>query len=201
MLQVEQLLLDDPENAEYKDIYDGLQEVWSNIPCINNTFMSEIIDLIIFTCYFCLQVTKLTKELLEAAQAEETPRKESPNHQHGPVAAITKAPEVKVPSILPPQVKEQIRIAQQRAALAGQAPPEWAIGASVQGRYSGDGKWYAGEITAISAAGKFIVHLNQYDIKEEMELEDLRQNGVADEYGKNISGYQGQIANSCSVPT
>jgi survival-of-motor-neuron-related-splicing factor 30 len=195
MLQVEQLLLDDPENAEYKDIYDGLQEVRCSNPCINNTIMSSIIDILMFTCHFFLQVTKLTKDLLEAARAEEIPGKESPSHQQGPVAAITKAPEVKVPSILPPQVKEQIRIAQQRAALAGQAPPEWAIGASVQGRYSGDGKWYAGEITAISAAGKFIVYLNQYNVREEMELEDLRQNGVADEHGKNLSGYQGQLAN------
>lgn len=154
-----------------------------------------IIYKIINILHFCLQVTKLTKELLEAAQVEETPGKESPNHQHGhgPVAAITKAPEVKVPSILPPQVKEQIRVAQQRAALAGQAPPEWAIGASVQGRYSGDGKWYDGEITGISAAGKFIVHLTQYNVREEMELEDLRQNGVAGERGKNLSGYQGII--------
>ena len=145
------------------------------------------------TLHACLQVIKLTKELLEAAQVDETPGKESPNHQHGhgPVAAITKAPEVKVPSILPPQVKEQVRIAQQRASLAGQAPPEWAIGASVQGRYSGDGKWYDGEITGISAAGKFIVHLTQYNIREEMDLEDLSQKRVAGEHGKNLSGYQG----------
>ena len=61
----------------------------------------------------------------------------------GPVpqlAAITQAPEVRLPSVLPPQVAQQIKDAQQRAALAGQAPPAWAIGALCQAIYSGDGQ-------------------------------------------------------------
>ena len=59
----------------------------------------------------------------------------------GPVAAITEAPAVRIPSALPPQVAEQIRLAQQRAAIFGQGPAAWAIGAKVQARYSGDGLW------------------------------------------------------------
>ncbi len=47
-----------------------------------------------------------------------------------PVAVQTSAPAVS--SFLPPQVAQQIRAAQQRAALAGQAPAAWAIGARVQ---------------------------------------------------------------------
>lgn len=47
-----------------------------------------------------------------------------------PVAVQTAAPAVS--SFLPPQVAQQIRAAQQKAALAGQAPANWAIGARVQ---------------------------------------------------------------------
>lgn len=57
------------------------------------------------------------------------------------MAAITSAPELRLPTVLPPQVAQQIREAQQRAALAGQAPPAWAISAKVQALYSGDGQW------------------------------------------------------------
>ena len=47
-----------------------------------------------------------------------------------PVAVQTAAPAVS--SFLPPQVAQQIRAAQQKAALVGQAPANWAIGARVQ---------------------------------------------------------------------
>lgn len=46
------------------------------------------------------------------------------------VAVDTAAPAVS--TFLPPQVAQQIRAAQQKAALAGQAPANWAIGARVQ---------------------------------------------------------------------
>jgi len=84
-----------------------------------------------------MQVVKLTEELLTESQRQAPPAPATA----GPVAAVTQAPEVRLPSVLPPQVAEQIRAARQRAALAGQAPPEWAIGAKVQALYSGDGIW------------------------------------------------------------
>ena len=84
------------------------------------------------------QVLELTKELLEEAERPAPAPAPAPS---GPVAAVTEAPEVRVPSVLPPQVADQIRSAQQRAALAGQAPAAWAIGAKVQALYSGDGVW------------------------------------------------------------
>lgn len=62
-----------------------------------------------------------------------------------PVAAISEAPAVQLPSTLPPQVAEQIRLAQQRAALAGQGVKAWAIGAKVDARYSHDGLWYGND--------------------------------------------------------
>lgn len=132
LIQVEQLLLDDPGNSEYESIYNDLQ-----------------------------QVVSLTEDLLATAREQQQAAVSEvpvpghaehiePNHlldsnigrSAAPVAAITSAPEVKLPSVLPPQVAEQIRGAQRRAALAGQAPPEWAIGATVQAVYSADGRWY-----------------------------------------------------------
>ncbi len=44
----------------------------------------------------------------------------------------TQAPSLQLPSILPPQVAQQIRTAQQKAALLGQAPAVWAIGSRCQ---------------------------------------------------------------------
>ncbi len=115
----------------------------------------------------------MTQELLEASLSGEN--KTGPGQlQEVPVAAITEAPEVKVPSVLPPQIKNQIRIAQQRAALAGQAPAEWAIGAEVQARYAGDGVWYDSEVIAISTSGKFIVKYTKHDTQDEVDVEDLR---------------------------
>ncbi|KAI8110902.1 hypothetical protein M9434_004476 [Picochlorum sp. BPE23] len=154
--EVEQLLLDDPDNSEYKEIYSGLQEV-----------------------------IQLTQELRQASVHVED--KAGPGQlQKVPVAAITEAPEVKVPSVLPPQIKDQIRIAQQRAALAGQAPAEWAIGAQVQARYGGDGLWYDSEVIAISTSGKFIVKYTNHDTQDEVDVEDLRtfdqQHGQDQEY-------------------
>ncbi len=52
--------------------------------------------------------------------------------QSAPVVVETQAPAVS--SFLPPQVAQQIRAAQQRAALAGDAPAAWAIGARCQVR-------------------------------------------------------------------
>lgn len=44
-------------------------------------------------------------------------------------------------TVLPPQVAEQIRHAQQRAALGGHGPAAWAVGAKCKAVYSGDGNW------------------------------------------------------------
>jgi len=80
----------------------------------------------------------LTEELL-AEEEEEVAVQEK---TAVPVAAISEAPAVHLPSALPPQVAEQIRVAQQRAALSGQGVKAWAIGAKVDARYSHDGLWY-----------------------------------------------------------
>lgn len=125
-----------------------------------------------------MKVIHLTNELLEAASEDTTAKGPGQLSQAGSakqiVAAITEAPEVKVPSVLPPQIKAQIRTAQQRAALAGHAPAEWAIGSQIQAKFSGDGTWYDATVTGISASGKFIVTYSAYQTQEEVGIDDVR---------------------------
>ena len=52
---------------------------------------------------------------------------------------------------------QQIRAAQQKAALSGQAPLAWAIGARCQAVWSGDGGWYNGTVSGVSVNSRFIV--------------------------------------------
>lgn len=102
------------------------------------------------------QVIKLTKELIGSSADELAPPAHAAStsgHDGGtdaqpyaapkaaPVAAITAAPDIRVGIALPPQVAQQIRTARQRAAVIGQAPPEWAIGADVEALYAGDEQW------------------------------------------------------------
>ena len=117
-----------------------------------------------------LQVVTLTEEVLaEATQHQQNdgaaPSSSQPSRSApAPIAAITQAPEVKLPSALPPQVADQIRIAQQRAALAGQGPAAWAIGARVQARIGGDGLWYARSSKYTSVEVNFVQFLNQFGV-------------------------------------
>ena len=67
------------------------------------------------------------------------------------------------------QVAEQIRAAQQKAALGGQAPAAWAIGARCQAVWSGDGGWYGGAVTGVSAGGNFIVSFDEDGGVEEVQ--------------------------------
>ncbi|EFJ51259.1 hypothetical protein VOLCADRAFT_103530 [Volvox carteri f. nagariensis] len=106
----------------------------------------------------------------------------------GPVAKIVTPPELNLPAILPASVAEQIRKAQIRAALTGQAPGEWAIGAQCQAVYSADGEYYDATVEAVSEAGNFIVVFDGYGNKEEVGLTGVRPRPSADE------GYRGVAA-------
>jgi survival-of-motor-neuron-related-splicing factor 30 len=61
-----------------------------------------------------------------------------------------------LPSILPASVAEQIRKAQVRAAILGQADAAWAIGAKCQAVYSADGKFYNATVEAVTLVGQRI---------------------------------------------
>lgn len=107
-----------------------------------------------FRC-LCLipQVIELTRDLCQsevadaaaAGQGQAAGEREQHQQLAGPAAAAPAAAGTAAPpsvsSLLPPQVAEQIRHAQQRAALTGQGPAEWAIGAKCRAVYSDDGNW------------------------------------------------------------
>ena len=68
----------------------------------------------------------------------------------GTVAAIVMPPQLNLPSILPASVAEQIRRAQIKAAILGQADAAWAIGAKCQAVYSADGQFYNAIVEAVT---------------------------------------------------
>lgn len=82
---------------------------------------------------------------------------------------MTAAPQILLPSILPPQVANQIRAAQQKAALSGQAPVAWAIGAKCHALYS-DGQHYEGTVTGVTAQGNFVVLFSHFNTAEEVGI-------------------------------
>lgn len=142
--QVEELLAQDSDNAEFQEL---------------NTSLAEVVD--------------LTRDLLQEALQGSTALSDLPPSlppggeggiQYGqpraaPIVVETSAPAVS--SFLPPQVAQQIRAAQQKAALQGDAPAAWGIGARCQAVWSGDGEWYNATITGVSAAGNFVVSFDE----------------------------------------
>ncbi|CAL8468979.1 g8520 [Coccomyxa elongata] len=146
--QVEQLLFEDPENAEYAEIHNNLSEAIS-----------------------------LTEELLQGegedagpstSAAAQRPARPAPN------VVLTEAPAIQLSSVLPATVAQQIRAAQQKAALAGQAPPAWAIGAKCHALSPLDGDWAEAVVKGISASGNFVVAFTG----RESELEEVDRNSV-----------------------
>jgi hypothetical protein len=67
------------------------------------------------------------------------------------------------------QVAQQIRAAQQKAALQGQAPPAWAIGARCQALNPLDATWQEATVKGISATGNFVLAF----VGREDELEEV----------------------------
>ncbi|GAB4813628.1 hypothetical protein N2152v2_000674 [Parachlorella kessleri] len=176
--QVEQLLLDDPGNEEYKGIYDSLAEV---IQLTKDLLGEAGVGGQQQDSHAAAQpVLPGTASAPPAGGAAGAPAGAGPSH---PVAAITAAPDLRLPSVLPPQVALQIRQAQQRAAMAGQAPPSWAIGAKCQAVYSDDGQWYNGTIEAVSVSGNFIVAFDGYESKEEVQPGSVRPRAEEEDEG------------------
>lgn len=81
---------------------------------------------------------------------------------------IITPPELSAPSMLPASVADQIRKAQIKAALLGQAPAVWAIGAPCQAVWSADGKFYNAIVDSVNEAGAFMVAFEGYGDKEEV---------------------------------
>lgn len=168
--EVGRLLLEDPENEELQAIFADLADVrrvllyclppWKGAWHV--TFFSCFCALLLTKpTALRLQVIQLTRELAETQT--DYPNKAVPEvpaaatsldppfavgEQHEQLAGLAE-PTVSAPAqptgaggvLLPPQVAEQIRHAQQRAALGGQGPAAWAVGANCKAMFGGDGKW------------------------------------------------------------
>ncbi|KAL4433592.1 hypothetical protein ABPG75_000033 [Micractinium tetrahymenae] len=173
--EVGRLLLEDPDNEELQAIYADLTDV-----------------------------IQLTRELAEAQTVEAdvaaagAAAAPSPaaGEQHGQLAGPAEAtpaaaaqPTAAGGTLLPPQVAEQIRHAQQRAALGGQGPAAWAVGAKCKAVYSGDGNWYNAVVDSVTADGNsFVVVFDGYDTTEAVGKDAIQLR--AEEEG----GYKGVAA-------
>ncbi|KAI8462431.1 MAG: hypothetical protein J3K34DRAFT_527755 [Monoraphidium minutum] len=161
--QVEQLLLLEPENQELSEMYDSLSEV-----------------------------IQLTKDLLSdakqqhaaggapgpsAAAAADAPAPAAADAAADAAAAggaalgasqVVTPAALNAPGVLPENVADQIRRAQQRSALTGQAPAGWAVGGECLAYYAADGQWYPGVVESVSEDGKFVVLYDGYGTREEL---------------------------------
>jgi survival-of-motor-neuron-related-splicing factor 30 len=147
---VEQLLLQDPENGELAEMYNSLGEVIS-----------------------------LTRELLADAKqqhgaaasggaASAGPSGSGAAPAAAPGSAPVAAAGAAAGALLPGNVAEQIKRAQQRQALQGHAPAGWAVGADCIAYYATDGQWYPAKVEAVTEDGKFVVLYEGYGNTEEV---------------------------------
>eukprot|EP00891_Asterochloris_glomerata_P007220 jgi/Astpho2/7220/fgenesh1_pg.00113_%23_47_t len=193
-MQVDELLAMDADNEEYRDLQTSLVEV--------------------------IQLTRdLLQESLQAEAAmqgagevqEPAPKKQRrsrfepvvPGAMGGqPAAAPVQVapPNLQIPSILPPQVAEQIRAAQQKAALSGQAPAAWAIGARCEALYAGDGQWYSATVKGVTGAGNFLVSFDEYGIEEEVDRQNARPRPEGAEIYRGVQAPRRKAVNEPSKP-
>lgn len=104
-----------------------------------------------------------------AARGSSVPHGCHPRADDGSGAPSTSQPDGELlPGMLPASVADQIRKAQVRAALMGQADASLAVGSKCQAVYSADGEYYEATVEAVSEAGNFIVVFEGYGNKEEV---------------------------------
>ena len=111
-------------------------------------------------------------------------------------SAVVTAPSLQLPSILPPQVAEQIRSAQQRAALQNQAPATWAIGARCQAVFSGDGEWYNASVSGVTASDNFLITFAEYGNQEEVHRSNVRPRPDGSEVYRGVSAPKRKAVNN-----
>mmetsp|Transcript_21723 Transcript_21723/g.37019 ORF Transcript_21723/g.37019 Transcript_21723/m.37019 type:complete len:325 (-) Transcript_21723:717-1691(-) len=171
--------------AEYKDQLKQVQELLLMGGGGVDPEMQEMYDSL-------REVIQLTEDLLkEAAESEaaaagaaasaeilsnraQWQKEEEEAGGGGASAPIITPPSLNLPSILPASVAEHIRKMQIRAALTGQAPASWLIGAKLQAMYPADGVWYDAVVESASG-GKLTVLYEGYADKEEVTLSSLRE--------------------------
>ena len=93
------------------------------------------------------------------------------------------------------QVAEQIRTAQQRAALQNQAPATWAIGARCQAVYSGDGEWYNASVSGVTAGNNFLITFAEYGNQEEVHRSNVRPRPDGSEVYRGVTAPKRKAVN------
>jgi survival-of-motor-neuron-related-splicing factor 30 len=151
----------DPENAELSEMYNGLEEVIA-----------------------------LTRDLLQDAKqqhdaaggvgagpsgsgaAETTDAAAADAQASTSGAGALGSSQIPMPAELstglPGSVADQIKRAQQRSALTGQAPAGWAAGAECLAYYAADGQWYPAKVESVTEGGGFVVTYEGYGTTEEV---------------------------------
>ena len=110
-------------------------------------------------------------------------------------AAAAAAGELGAPGALPDRISDQIRRAQQRAALAGTAPAGWAAGADCLAYYAADGQWYPARVDSVTEGGAFVVTFEGYGNTEELAPGAVRPRpGDEPEQQQLQEGYRGVAA-------
>lgn len=133
-----QLLLEDPDNQELQTLYDELAEV--NFICTSLYLWCAKHEPVCESVRLAhLQVIKLSKELQHQQSTAPNQRPE----EAAPCAPVptTASDGPPTAALLPAPLLDQVRRAQERAALAGHGPAEWAIGAHCLALYGDDGNW------------------------------------------------------------
>lgn len=152
------------------------------------TYMSAPNLLITFDCLiFVFAVSRFDRD-------EPVPRASATAPEPSTSAVIT-APSLQLPSILPPQVAEQIRSAQQRAALQNQAPAAWAIGARCQAVFSGDGEWYNASVSGVTTSDNFLITFAEYGNQEEVHRSNVRPRPDGSEVYRGVSAPKRKAVN------
>eukprot|EP01025_Chloroclados_australasicus_P024156 TRINITY_DN24312_c0_g2_i2.p3 TRINITY_DN24312_c0_g2~~TRINITY_DN24312_c0_g2_i2.p3 ORF type:complete len:310 (-),score=48.42 TRINITY_DN24312_c0_g2_i2:369-1298(-) len=165
--EVELLLQQDPENEELQELRAQLMQVIS-------------------------ETQELVKELL--AQVKSTPLTNflTPQTAKSSDPKIYNSIQPPTNVNLPASVAEQIRNAQIRAALSGQAPGQWAVGSRCYALWKEDGQWYPAVVKEYrSGPGKFLVEYEGYT-NEDMRL--LDPSCVRPIQDGKTEGYQGVAA-------
>eukprot|EP00892_Ulva_mutabilis_P009372 jgi/Ulvmu1/6807/UM031_0010.1 len=171
LVQLEELLLDEPDNEDYRGLFADVEEAIS------------------------LTEQALKQQEGAATQAQHTAGPstdadaQQPEVGHKRKSRFDSGPEgITVNGALPQQVVDQIKSAKARSALDGRAPPGWAIGHNCLARGS-SGQWEPGKVAAVSPAGGFLI---AFDAQPGIPVEVHRADAKPRDF-KNYEGVKGPI--------
>ncbi|GBF92995.1 hypothetical protein Rsub_05831 [Raphidocelis subcapitata] len=166
--QVEQLLLQDPSNGELSEMYDSLSEVIALTKDLLADAKAQH-----DAALAAVAAATSGAPAGAGAAADSAPAAAAASTSGAPAAAPAGslgAAQIATPAGLAAAggVADQIRRAQQRQALTGQAPSGWAVGAECLAYYATDSQWYPAKVESVTEAGNFVVVYDGYGNTEEL---------------------------------